>query len=231
LGNGGWGFSIYKTPIQPDYLLNLKLYLDSSINLSELFLQYLKQKYAALRTLHDKVGCSHGQPTVENAGGLIVFDESGVGRGGCVLKDMDTLKPLPASHGKTILEGPCPYDIGVKMRKSPFVAAQTYDLQLALTQELNILLIASQQIPKIEVRLQFVQHQFGIILKAVCQGYGINGENEIPQIFSFCFRCFVQALNKGLDFNLFNEVLGGLCANAIFGLSARYSDQIEVVQG
>lgn len=229
LGDGGWGFSVYKTPIQPDYLMNLKLYLDRTINLTPLFLQYLKQKYASLKILHDVVGCSHGQPTIENAGGLIVFDDLGVGSGACVLKDMDTLKPLPSSKRKTIVEGPCPYDIGVKIRKSPFVAAQTYDLQLALTQELNILLIASQQIPKVDVRLQFVQHQFAIILTSVCEGYGINSEKEIPQILGFCFRYFVQALKQGLDFNHFNEVLGGLCANAIFGLSARYRDQIEVV--
>lgn len=229
LGKGEWGFSLYKTAIQPDYLKNLKLYLDQSVNFKDTFVQYLSAKYQTLRVLHEVAKRSHGQPTVENAGGIIEFDDQMNGKGACILKDMDTLRPIPESLEKTILDGPCPQRIGINIRKSPHVAAQIYDLQLALTQELNILLIASKPMPNIKVKMQFLQYQFSIMVKAVCRGYGINTEEQSAQIVHFCFEHYVKALNKGLPFDEFNEVLGGLCANAMFGLSQLYQSQIEVV--
>ena len=229
LANGEWGFSVYKTPIQPDYLRNLRLYLDSTANFKAVFLEYLCCKYAALRVLHSSLGCSHGQPTVENAGAILVLNENGDAHGDCIIKDMDTLKPLPKSLVKSIIEGPCPQRVGINIKKSPHVAAQTYDLQLAVTQELNILLIASKQLPTLDVKLQFLKYQLSVVFGEICRAYNINEPNQTPAILKFCLSHFVRAVQKGLEFEAFTEVIGGLFANAVFGFSDQYKDQIEVV--
>ncbi|WP_197474794.1 hypothetical protein, partial [Oleiphilus sp. HI0079] len=149
--------------------------------------------------------------------------------GDCILKDMDTLKPLPKSMNKSIVEGPCPQRIGINIRKSPHVAAQTYDLQLAVTQELNILLIASQQLPTLDVKFQFLKYQLSVMFTEICKAYRIVDAKQAPEILEFCLTYFVGAVQRGLKFDAFTEVLGGLFANAVFGFSAQYKDQIEVI--
>lgn len=229
LDKGEWGFSIYTTPLQPDYRRNLRLYLDSTANFKPVFIEYLSRKYAALWELHSGLGYSHGQPTIENAGAILVFDDQGIVHGDCILKDMDTLKPLPKSMNKSIVEGPCPQRIGINIRKSPHVAAQTYDLQLAVTQELNILLIASQQLPSLDVKFQFLKYQLSVMFTEICKAYRIVDAKQAPEILEFCLTYFVGAVQRGLKFDAFTEVLGGLFANAVFGFSAQYKDQIEVI--
>ena len=228
LGQGQWGFSIYKTPIQPDYLKSFTLYLDASLNLKTNFLEYLNAKYKALRTLHDVAACSHAQPTIENAGCVIDINNE-VGTISCILKDMDTLRPLPKSKSKTIIEGPCPQRIGINIKKSPFIAAQTYDLQLAITQELNIVVVSARAVKDNDQRLKYIQHQFSHMMQEICKGYGINEASQIPQITRFCFAHFINGLKRGHPLECFHDVLGGLAANAIFGFSKRYQDQIEVI--
>ncbi len=228
LGEGEWGFSIYKTALTPDYLMNLNLLVDESINLKPGCFDYLQQKYRMLGKLHREQGLTHGQPTVTNAC-ITLAKETAGSTIACTLKDMDTLRRLPESTSKTMLEGPCPHNVGIKVKKSPHVAAMAYDLQVAITQEFNLLLIACQHIPDPKVKLQFVQYQFAKMIEAIAAGYGLNNAQQSQQIVGFCLKHFVNGMRQGNHFQTFNEVLGGLSAHALFGLSDKYKDQIEVV--
>ena len=90
LGRGEFGFSIYMTQLTHDYLLNLGLYLDKSINFKANYFQYIDSKYKQLSRLHNELSLTHGQPTITNAVGELSLI-SGSYVVGCVIKDLDTL--------------------------------------------------------------------------------------------------------------------------------------------
>jgi len=226
LANQEFGFSIYKTNLTHDYLLNLGLYLDKSINFKLSYFQYLTSKYQQLSKLHLSLQQTHGQPTITNAVGVINCTD-GKHSLSCVIKDLATLKPLPSQTKKTILESPCPQDIKGQVKKSPRVAAIVNDLQIALTQEFNILLIAINALPNDQIRINFLNYQYPILMSTICEAYGLLQQAEINQLIKFSFSQFMKSLSLGYKLGSCNEVLGGLSAHAMLGLSAKFRDEIE----
>ena len=189
LMGGEFGFSIYKTQLTQDYLHNLGLYLDKDINFKANFFEYIEAKYKQLGRLHFELKCSHGQPTITNAVGEICLRD-GEYRFDCVIKDLATLSPLPTEGLKTIVEGPCPQKINATVKKSPRVAAIVNDLQIALTQEFNILLVAMSPLPNDEVKLEFLQYQYSRLMKAICIAYGLLPSNSVQQVIGFSIKFY-----------------------------------------
>lgn len=226
--NGECGFSIYKTQLTHDYLLNLGLYLDKNVNFKTNFFHYIESKYKQLASFHFDLKLSHGQPTVTNAEGEIYLD-NGIYRFNCIIKDLATLSPIPEESQKIITEGPTPYNIGASVKKSPKVAAIINDLQIALTQEFNILLIAMSALPNDDIKFRFLQYQYPIAMRSIAKAYNLLTDQAIEQLISFSMNHFINSLKIGHKISLCNEILGGLSAHAMLGLSEEFKNEIEFI--
>ena len=226
LGNGEFGFSIYKTQLTPDYLLNLGVYLDKSINFKVSYFQYIDAKYKQLSRLHRELSLTHGQPTITNAIAELSL-VSGSFSVGCVIKDLATLKAIPTQTKKTITESPCPQDLNAQVKKSPKVAAIVNDLQVAFTQEFNILLIAISALPNDQIKLKFLSYQYPILMNAICIAYGLLDKAQTNQLVTFTLNHFLKSLKLGHSLGSCNEILGGLSAHAMLGLSTEFNEEIE----
>ena len=113
------------------------------------------------------------------------------------------------------------------VRKSPKVAAIVNDLQVALTQEFNILLIAISALPNNEVKLKFLQYQYPILMNAICTAYGLLNQSQITQLIQFSLVNFSNSLKLGHGLSSCHEILGGLSAHAMLGLSHTFKNEIE----
>lgn len=226
--NGEFGFSIYKTQLTYDYLLNLSLYIDKNINFKSNFFQYIDSKYKQLAKLHFNLNLTHGQPTITNAEGEINL-ENGIYKFTCVIKDLATLTTIPDQKQKIITEGPTPYNINAKVKKSPKVAAIINDLQIALTQEFNILLISMSALPDEGVQFKFLKYQYPIIMKSIAKAYGLLPDQTIEQLINFSITHFMNSLKLGHSISLCNEILGGLSAHAMLGFAPAYMNEIEFI--
>tara|TARA_R110001592_G_scaffold75526_1_gene228667 strand:- start:8032 stop:9333 length:1302 start_codon:yes stop_codon:yes gene_type:complete len=225
---GEFGFSIYKTQLTHDYLLNLGLYLDKKGNFKTNFFQYIESKYQQLAKLHFHLKLTHGQPTVTNAEGEINL-ENGTYQLRCVIKDLATLKAIPDQIQKLITEGPTPYKINATVKKSPKVAAIVNDLQIALTQEFNILLIAMSTLPNDDIKFKFIQYQYPIVMRSIAKAYDLLEDSSIEQLINFSLNHFINSLKLGHSISLCHEILGGLSAHAMLGLSAEFQNEIEFI--
>ena len=101
LENGKYGFSIYRSALTPEYLLNLTMYLDKNANLKRNFSLFLQSKYQQIAHLHRKIGESHGQPSNTNtlAELVKVNDDYQIK---CQIKDFATNRPIPKNTNKTV---------------------------------------------------------------------------------------------------------------------------------
>lgn len=228
LENGKFGFSIYRSQLTPEYMLNLPLYLDQTAQFRNHYKTFIQSKYQQLALLHHQLGETHGQ--FSNTNTLIeiriVNDEIILA---CQVKDFETNHPVPKNTNKIIDEGICPIDIGIKVRKSPHVASMIYDLQLSITQELNVLFIPLQSITDTNMRFQFILQKTLELILLIVAAYGVNPENT-RAIQQFTINTFTAALNKGIDIANYNKILGGLISHAIYGFSKTYANQIEIVR-
>lgn len=226
LDKGQYGFSIYRSQLTPDYLPNLHMYLGQSASFTDAFKQYLGSKYHQLRILHHEINESHGQPTVTNAL-LEIRVKDDKAELICQIKDWATNTPIPSKKEKSITDGICELNIGLTVKKSPHLAAMIYDLQLAITQDLNILLIALRALPNDQLKLNFVVDKSKEFVALVVHAYGIEPANA-GGIINFTLQNLVLAIQKGHPIEDFNRILGGLVAHSIFGFSKQYRSQIEV---
>lgn len=226
LDKGQFGFSIYRSQLTPDYLPNLHLFLGPNASFTHVFQQYLNSKYKQLAKLHHELKESHGQPTATNAL-LEVKINNNNAELLCQIKDWATNTPLPAKTDKSITDGICEFNIGLTVKKSPYLAAMIYDLQLAITQDLNILVITSRALPNDQLKLNFIAEKSRGFIAFVVQAYGIEPSNA-GGIANFALQHLVNSVQKGHPIEEFNRILGGLVAHAIYGFSKEYGNQIEV---
>lgn len=228
LDNGRFGFSIYRSQLTPEYMLNLSMYLDQQAQYKQNFKTFIKSKYEQLALLHRTLGETHGQPSNTNTLVEICLEgEQAVLK--CQVKDFETNHPIPVNTKKVITDGICPIDISITVKKSPHVAAMIYDLQLAISQELNVLFIPLQSIPDQKTQFQFIVQKTMELIALVVDAYALNPEN-IPGIQQFTISNFSEALKSGKRLADFNAILGGLISHAIFGFSKQYANQIEIVK-
>ncbi len=229
LADGRYGFSIYRSSLTPDFLPNLHLFLDQQARLKPLYFRFLQSKYAQLGFLHRQLGETHGQPTNTNTLVEIVAKDSPEGFDvRCQYKDFATLHKIPQTTRKTLKDGICPINIGKTILKSPKVAAMIYDLQLALTQELNVLILPLGMFPRTDHKLAYLLDSLPKLLIAVVRAYGINRPDQIQALLDFSLAPTLGAIERGLPAEQFNLVLGGVAAHAMFGFSEAYYNQIEV---
>lgn len=228
LDNGRFGFSIYRSHLTPEYMLNLSIYLDEKANFKQNYITFILSKYQQLALLHHKLGQTHGQPSNTNT-----LVELKVNSGNielvCQIKDFETNHDIPLNTNKIIQDGICPVEIGLTIKKSPHVAAMIYDLQLAITQELNILFIPLQSISDDKIKYQFIVQKSITLIDIIVKAYKLSPENT-KNIQQFVVNAFTTAMNKGISISEYNNILGGLIGHAIFGFSKQYADQIEVIK-
>jgi len=226
LDDGRFGFSIYRSQLTPEYMLNLSLYLGEQGQFKGNFREFIASKYQQLSKLHHEIGDTHGQPTNTNSLVEIKKSKDKVELV-CQIKDFETNHPVPTNTSKTITEGICPIKIGMTVKKSPHVAAMIYDLQLAISQECNVLFLPLQSINDNDVKLQYINQQALKLIEMIVVAYNVNPEN-VNGIQNFTLNALINAMKKGVDISLYNQILGGLIAHAIFGFSKQYANQIEV---
>lgn len=229
---GKWGFSIYRSYLTPEYLLNLNLFWDDQAQLKQNYFIYLDSKYRQLAHLHRNIGKNHGQPTNTNTLAELLPKQSGTPNDfsiRCQVKDYETLKDIPKNVQKIIDDGICPINLGMTVRKSPHAAAMIYDLQLAITQEFNVLLIPLRSTDNVRDKVNYILAQASKIIPAIAHSYGINTPDQHQGIINFCFKHMLDAFNRNVPIDKYNDLLGGLLAHALFGFSPAYQDQIEIV--
>jgi len=228
LANGKYGFSIYRSALAPEYMLNLPMYLDQNANLKNNYSLFLKSKYQQLAHLHREIGESHGQPTNTNTLAELIKKDNGDYQIKCQIKDLATNRPLPKNTKKIVEDGICPEKIGVDVKKSPHIAAMIYDMQIALTQELNVLFIPLKMIKHNDTKLQYICKQTPFIINSIVEAYGINTGNT-QNIINFTLHHFISAIKKGIPVSSYSDIIGGVLAHALFGYSELYKDQIEML--
>lgn len=232
IDSGKWGFSIYRSYLTPEYLLNLNLFWDDQGQLKQNYFLYLDSKYRQLGVMHREIGKSHGQPTNTNTLAELIPRNSGVPNDfsiRCQVKDYETLTNIPSNSQKIIDDGICPINLGLNVRKSPHAAAMIYDLQLALTQEFNVLVIPLRSTDNVHDKLNYILVQSSKIIPTVARAYGINPDAQHQDLINFCFKNMLDAFHRNVPLDRYNELLGGLLAHALFGFSPSYQDQIEIV--
>jgi len=227
LADGKYGFSIYRSALTPEYMLNLSMYLDKSANLKTNFSLFLKSKYQQLAYLHREIGESHGQPSNTNTLAELTNDKDDY-KIKCQIKDFETNHPIPKNTNKIIEDGICPEEIGVNVKKSPHISAMIYDLQLAIMQELNVLFIPLKTIKHDDTKLKYICSQTPFIINNIVDAYGINTDQN-QGIINFTLHHFITAMKKGISINSYNNIIAGVFAHAIFGFSQQYKDQIEII--
>lgn len=232
----GWaGFSIYRSFLTPEYLLNCNLWWDEQGQLKPHYFQYLHSKYQQIQRMHFEFGHTHGQLSNTNTLAEIVPTEKTGGRSNhfirCQIKDFDTYRPLPTSRFKSIQDGLCIVNIGMTVLKSPLVAALINDMQLALTQEFNSLYIPIRMAQHRKDKIAYIRAQAPRIIHAALKSYGFNTEQEIFQTINFSMDITLKKLSeKVVEPEQFSLILGGVAAHAMFGMSERSASQIELIQ-
>lgn len=228
LQNGRYGFTIYRGHFTPEYLLNVNLYLDAGANFKKNYQAYLSSKYQQLAHMHRTLKQSHGQPSINNTLAEIKINEQ-EGNLSCQIKDFQTNRPLPTSTDKTLEDGICPFPIGYQSKKSPRVAAMIYDLQHALTQELNILFVPSRFIKDPQEKFNYLTNQSARLLGVVAQVYEICASDVSHQAIDFAVHRYFDALKAGkVSLDNFNELIAGVFVHKWFALSGRYGNEVEL---
>lgn len=229
IADGKFGFTIYRSNITPEYMLNLGLYLTQQAQFKKSYQDYLRSKYSQLYTLHTEIGESHGQPSLTNT--LCEIDLNQTDNNiQCQVKDFETNHPLPTNTSTIIEEGISTIPTGWAVKKSPAAAAQLYDLQHALLQELNVLLLPTKSIEDVQQRFNFITHQSANILLAVAANYPVASEEQSRAAIQFAMDTFIAILKRTQSFDAYNEIIAGAFAHKLFALSETYQDQVVLIK-
>ena len=229
MADGKYGFSIYRSALTPEYLINLTLFLDERANFKKNFQIFLESKYSQLANLHRNIGESHGQPSNTNT--LTELDLSKDNDNlRCQIKDFQTNHPLPTLTDKTITDGLSPIPVGYSCKKSPHVAALIYDLQHALTQELNVLFLPLSTINNLQEKFNFMSTQAGRLLRVVADAYDIASHELNCAAIDFAIHRLHALLTKGVPISEYNKIIAGVFVHAWFAKSERYKDQIDIFE-
>ncbi len=229
IADGKYGFTIYRSHLTPEYLLNISLYLDQGANFKKNFEVFLKSKYSQLAHMHRGLGESHGQPSNTNTLCQIkVFEEED--NLSCQIKDFQTNQALPSKRTKTIEDGLCPIASGYIVKKSPYVAAMIYDLQHSLTQELNVLFVPSRFIKDVQQKFNYLTNQSARLLRVVAGSYGIADIKIAQEAIDFAVHRYLELLKHGTPMDKYNEVIAGIFAHKLFELSSEYGEEVEIIK-
>lgn len=230
-GNGFPGFSIYQSNLTPEYLINQQLWWDQFGQLKRSYQDYIFSKYSQISSMHFRLGLSHGQLSNTNtlAELLPISDGVNTHRIVCQIKDVDTVRELPKTRDKIIRDGITMYDIGIKVEKSPYVAALINDLQLALTQELNSLHIPLTMATSAQHKMEYIKAQAPKIIHWALQAYGLNDQGEIRDVIGFSMDLLLKNLKSKHAMDFYNFILGGVAAHAIFGMSKHFCHDIRII--
>lgn len=227
LAEGQYGFSIYRSALTPEYMLNLSLYLDQNAQFKKNYQVFLESKYQQLAKMHREIGESHGQPSVTNT--LSQIDVSTTSDNLCCqIKDFQTNQPIPRNTQKIIEDGLCPVKLPFSVKKSPHVAAMIYDLQHALTQELNILFMPTRFIKQPQEKFNYIANQSARLLRVVANSYGVGSEKAAQEAIDFAVHRYFDAIKQGVPMDRYNEMIAGLFVHKLFALSADYAAQIDI---
>lgn len=230
LESGKYGFTIYRSPLTPEYLLNISLYLDQGANFKKNFEVFLQSKYSQIAHMHRVLGETHGQPSNTNTLCQIgVFDEQD--NLSCQIKDFQTNQPVPENREKTIEDGLCPIASGYLVKKSPHASALIYDLQLSLTQELNVLFVPSRYIKDVQQKFNYLTNQSARLLRVVALTYDIAELKVAQEAIDFAVHLYLDLVKAGASIDKYNEILAGVFAHKLFALSAAYGKEVEIVKG
>lgn len=229
ISNSKFGFTIYRSKLTPEYLLNLGLYIDETGNFKPNYFTYLKSKYSQLFKLHNEIQESHGQPSSTNTLAEINISSSKDNLE-CQIKDFETNQPIPTNKKKIILDGLSPTPTGWICKKSPHAASQLYDLQLSILQEFNVLNPIINRINGAKQTFDFITQQSGRILYAVNKEYGISSESECLAAIEFAMKCFYEHYQRTRDFSQFNFVISGVFTHKWFENSKRFGDEVEIMK-
>lgn len=227
IAEGKYGFSLYRSPLSPEYLLNVSLYLDEGANFKKNFQYFLESKYGQLAKLHREIGETHGQPSNTNT--LVELDISRENDNlTCQIKDFETNHPLPTNTDKIIHDGLCPIPLGYDCEKSPHAAAMIYDLQHALMQELNVLFLPLQHVQGLQDQFNYISNQSARMLRVVAKAYGIASEAQQQQAIDFAVQCLHAQLKNGVEMSEYNKIIAGAFVHQWFANSAEYQEQITI---
>lgn len=227
IANGKFGFTIYRSNITPEYMLNLGLYLNERAQFKKNYEDYLGSKYSQLFMLHTIIGESHGQPSITNTLCEINLHQSD-NNIRCQIKDFETNHPLPTNEALVIEEGVASVPVGWAARKSPKAGAQLYDLQHALLQELNILLLPARSIQDPQQRFNYLSQQSAKLLLLVSKHYLIATEEQSRAAIQFSIDTFISMLKLTGSFDAYNEIIAGAFAHKLFSLSDLYKAQVTL---
>jgi len=227
--NGKFGFTIYRSNVTPEYMLNLSLYMTGQAQFKPNYWLYLQSKYSQLYKMHNDIGESHGQPSLTNT---LCEVDLGLSENNihCQIKDFETNHPLPTNKELVIEEGIASVPTGWAVKKSPRAGAQLYDLQHALLQELNILLLPLRSIQDMQQRFNFVTHQAATILLKVSEQYPIASEQQSREAIQFAMDTFISILKRTQSFDTYNEIIAGAFAHKLFALSDTYKSEVSLVK-
>ncbi|KZZ57125.1 hypothetical protein A3762_10430 [Oleiphilus sp. HI0125] len=225
--NGKFGFTIYRSNLTPDYMLNLGIYVNEQGQLKKNYLDYLASKYSQLYTLHSDIGESHGQTSLTNTLGEIDINQTN-NNIRCQIKDFETNHPLPTNTDLIIEEGISPIPCGWYTKKSPAAGAQLYDLQHALLQELNVIALTLSSIQHPQQKFNYLAHQCATILLHASTQYAICSEEKSREAIQFAIDTFIEILKKTQSFSHYNEVISGVFAHKLFSLSDAFSEQVKI---
>jgi len=114
------------------------------------------------------------------------------------------------------------------VKKSPHVAAMIYDLQHALTQELNILFMPTRFIKQPQEKFNYIANQSARLLRVVASSYGVGSEKAAQEAIDFAVHRYFDAIKQGVSMDRYNEMIAGLFVHKFFALSADYAAQIDI---
>lgn len=226
LGDGKYEFSIYRSQLNPEYMINIDLFMDEKLSFTPLFKTYIASKYQQLSRIHHTLGESHAQPTATNALLELRLTDNGI-EPLCQIKDFDTNRPLPSAKQRSIEDGICAIPLGFTVKKSPYLAAIIYDLQIAITQELNVLYLGIKMITDVNQALQFILARSAELTQLISTSYGLDSVN-LSNTINFSHNVFVEAIKKGSSIDAYTQILGGAIANGLFAFGKEFATQVEI---
>lgn len=227
LEEGKFGFTVYKSHLTPEYLMNISMFINKSGAFKPAYETYLQSKYSQLYSMHHNIGENHGQPSIGNTLPEIdIFSkENNIS---CQVKDFETNMPIPENTKQIIEDGLAPVAIGYHCTKSPHVAAMICDLQISIQQELNVLYLPSTSIQNPQQKFNYLTNQCGQILNAISQIYSLSTPEQAHDAINFAMQRFHENLTETQSFAHYNEVIAGAFVHKWMANSDRYSDQITI---
>jgi hypothetical protein len=84
-------------------------------------------------------------------------------------------------------------------------------------------------LPNDDIKFKFLEYQYPIVMSSIAKAYGLLADQAIEQLISFSLNHFINSLKLGHNISLCNEILGGLSAHAMLGLSAEFQNEIEFI--